>query len=197
MDLADWEVMLEDARSDADDPETNVRVAAALGMDPLESIYDTLCAYLRGEAGDAPARTGLRIDRMYRDLLLRDGVDPARFLHASQLGLGFGLSLSRNAGWVDRSTIDDGFAPRVNGVTPLMHGVQYDAMGPATANVAINTAIIGRLPDTIVDCLVGRPLSDLLGHSMGSDPVITEVTRVGADIVVDVGECDYVPLQGE
>lgn len=197
MDHVDWDVVLNDARSDSEDPETNDKVAEALGMEPLATIHDTLVAYVRGIAGKSPDRADLSIDRMHRDLLLRDGIDPARFLHASQLGLGFGLWVVRGDDWTGRSTIDDEFAPRVTGVTPIAPGIRYDTTGPATACVTMDRQVTGDLPETVVGCLVGRPLSDLVAHGMATDPEMVEVTDLLTQIVIDLGFSDFVPLQGE
>lgn len=190
-----WVIRLEDKRSDTETPETHLAVAEALRMDPMADLVETIGAYVRGDGGEDPPRIDLLINPMQRALLGSHGIDPVRLLHAQNLGLGFTVVVVHTDDWWDTSSVDDAEAPRLSGVTFMAPGIRHFTDGEGRSGVSVLEPIHGVIPETAAGALVGRPLSDLLDHGLGFDPIVEEVTRFGQQDIFRLRTEDWVSIR--
>jgi len=189
MTLRRWNAKLTGARSDAFTQETNQLVAGTLGMEPLHSTAATIEAYVRGVDGQGPPDRKLAMERNHLAILRMHGADVRRLVHASQLGLGFGVDLVHGDRWTERTTLKDDRAPRLTGVTPMASGIRYDATEPLYLHYVLD-AKVHDLPESVKATLVGKRLSAVIGHGLPDDPVIRQVRDMTGHVmlVVDPGE---------
>jgi len=189
MTLRRWNAKLTDARSDTFTQATNALVADALGMKPLHSAPATIEAYIRGMDGRDPPDRALAMERNHLAILKMHGADARRLLHASQLGLGFGVDLVHGDRWTERTTIKDDLAPRLTGVTPIASGIRYDATEHLYRYYVLDTRV-ANVPETMRTALNGKQLSAVIGHGLPDDPVIMEIRDMTGHVmlVVETGE---------
>jgi hypothetical protein len=192
-----WIIHLEDQRSDSETAGIHFEVAKALGMDPLSNVQETIGAYVRGNAGEDPPRVDRLIDPMQHALLGRYGIDPMRLLHARNLGMGFTVVVVHTDKWWDSSSVDDTMAPRLSGITFMAPGVRHFASGTSKAEVAILETLHGRIPDTVADALIGKPLSHLMKHGLDVDPTMVAVGRLGMQTIIDLRAGDFISIRRE